>query len=366
MREARGADPPDGQLGEPCRLRDPRGAAARHDPVRPALPTGPGRVGRGACRWGAGAALPGRGAVYSRPDIARYGTYAEYARIATNATRRRCIGVKTGTLSIGTASRRRCTAGKALRARVERRGHCRSGAPPQRHHLPLPPDFRSPEPGWKSWPPFAGRAWPHRILRFSTSCVLQRTDTVHRSRARFSVKFFIDAELTSLKAPDLLSIGLVADDGRVCHVEFAADWRHFNAFVPQRVVQQLGMMPVRAATRQELGRLVGESQLALGQPSVDVVYEYHAEESHEFCSAIVMSHLRLASVRRNATDTNTHPFARELYSATHVFANNSETPIRKESRSNRWSATPWDIGRRKSRTLDRNQGVAFTWAHHEG
>ena len=56
-------------------------------------------------------------------------------------------------------------------------------------------------------------------------------------------------------------------------------------------------------------------------------------ESHEFRSEIVMSHLRLISVLRNATDTNTHPFACELYNATHVFANNSETPIREESRS---------------------------------
>ena len=92
-----------------------------------------------------------------------------------------------------------------------------------------------------------------------------------------AMKVFIDAELTSLKAPDLLSIGLVADDGRECYVELAAGRRHVNAFVLERVVPQLGLMPVRAATRQELGRRVGEWLLALGQPSIDVVYDYHAD-----------------------------------------------------------------------------------------
>ena len=80
-----------------------------------ALPSLPGRDASGVVHAAGAQALHFQvgDAVYSRPDIAHYGTYAEYARIATNATRRRCTGVKTGTLSIGTASRRRCGAGKA-------------------------------------------------------------------------------------------------------------------------------------------------------------------------------------------------------------------------------------------------------------
>jgi predicted glutamine amidotransferase len=49
-------------------------------------------------------------------------------------------------------------------------------------------------------------------------------------------------------------------------------------------------------------------------------------ESHEFRSEIVLSHLRLASVPRAASYTNTHPFARELYGACHVFAHNGNMP----------------------------------------
>ena len=49
-------------------------------------------------------------------------------------------------------------------------------------------------------------------------------------------------------------------------------------------------------------------------------------ESHEFRSEIVLSHLRLASVPRASSYTNTHPFARELYGAYHVFAHNGTIP----------------------------------------
>jgi hypothetical protein len=92
-----------------------------------------------------------------------------------------------------------------------------------------------------------------------------------------NMKVFIDAEFTSLKAEDLLSIGLVADDGRECYVVLAVEHRRVNAFVLEGVVPQLGLMPVRAATRQDLGRIVGEWLLALGQPSIDVVYDFHAD-----------------------------------------------------------------------------------------
>jgi hypothetical protein len=92
-----------------------------------------------------------------------------------------------------------------------------------------------------------------------------------------NMKVFIDAEFTSLNASDLLSIGLVADDGRECYVELVADGRHVNDFVRRRVLPQLGLMPARADNRQELGRLVGEWLLGLGQSSIDVVYDYHAD-----------------------------------------------------------------------------------------
>jgi predicted glutamine amidotransferase len=49
-------------------------------------------------------------------------------------------------------------------------------------------------------------------------------------------------------------------------------------------------------------------------------------ESQEFRSEIVLSHIRLASVPRVNSYTNTHPFARELYGACHVFAHNGDMP----------------------------------------
>ena len=49
-------------------------------------------------------------------------------------------------------------------------------------------------------------------------------------------------------------------------------------------------------------------------------------ESNEIRSEIVLSHLRLASVPRVTSYTNTHPFARELFGACHVFAHNGNLP----------------------------------------
>ncbi len=92
-----------------------------------------------------------------------------------------------------------------------------------------------------------------------------------------NMKVFIDAEFTSLNAPDLLSIGLVADDGRECYVELAVARRRVNACVQERIAPYLGLMPVRAATRQDLGRFIGEWLLTLGQRSIDVVYDFHAD-----------------------------------------------------------------------------------------
>jgi len=47
-------------------------------------------------------------------------------------------------------------------------------------------------------------------------------------------------------------------------------------------------------------------------------------ESNEIRSTIVLSHLRLATGRRIVSYQNTHPFARELYGRTHVFAHNGD------------------------------------------
>ena len=49
-------------------------------------------------------------------------------------------------------------------------------------------------------------------------------------------------------------------------------------------------------------------------------------ETHEFRSEIVLSHLRLASVPQVTAFANTHPFVRELFGHSHVFAHNGDAP----------------------------------------
>ena len=47
-------------------------------------------------------------------------------------------------------------------------------------------------------------------------------------------------------------------------------------------------------------------------------------EGHDFKSNIVISHIRRATVPTSPSFTNTHPFVRELYGFTHVFAHNGD------------------------------------------
>ncbi len=47
-------------------------------------------------------------------------------------------------------------------------------------------------------------------------------------------------------------------------------------------------------------------------------------EGHDFRSQIVISHIRRASDPTSPSFTNSHPFARELYGFSHVFAHNGE------------------------------------------
>lgn len=48
--------------------------------------------------------------------------------------------------------------------------------------------------------------------------------------------------------------------------------------------------------------------------------------THDFESQIVISHIRRATASGVPSYANTHPFARELYGVTHVFAHNGEVP----------------------------------------
>lgn len=90
---------------------------------------------------------------------------------------------------------------------------------------------------------------------------------------------FIDCEFTDLVDPRLLSIGLVCDDGRELYIELTGDTHLADAssFVLDTVVPQFGLMPHAVATQIELGKRVGAWLLGLGDPSITVCYDYHAD-----------------------------------------------------------------------------------------
>jgi hypothetical protein len=91
------------------------------------------------------------------------------------------------------------------------------------------------------------------------------------------MKLFIDTEFTSLRAPDLLSIGLVSDDERERYVEFAAEHMAGKVFVRRTVLTQWAIMPGRAASVQVLGHTFGVWLLSLVRSALEVIYDVHAD-----------------------------------------------------------------------------------------
>jgi hypothetical protein len=90
---------------------------------------------------------------------------------------------------------------------------------------------------------------------------------------------FVDCEFTNLADPRLLSIGLVCDDGCELYVELTGESHLTDAatFVLDTVVPQFGLMPHAVATQIELGKCVGTWLLGLGDQSITVCYDYHAD-----------------------------------------------------------------------------------------
>lgn len=94
-----------------------------------------------------------------------------------------------------------------------------------------------------------------------------------------SCSIFLDCEFDSFKAPHLLSIGLVSEDGQELYVELSDSTALLKAseFVRETVVPQLGLMLHQVATQPELGRLVGDWLLELVAEPVAVHYDFHAD-----------------------------------------------------------------------------------------
>ncbi len=92
-----------------------------------------------------------------------------------------------------------------------------------------------------------------------------------------SNNIYLDTEFSSLSAPELLSIGLVADNGSECYGELAPDRLQVNAFVRQKVLSQWGRMNGSAASTAQLGIRVSAWLSTLESNSINVVYDYDAD-----------------------------------------------------------------------------------------
>jgi hypothetical protein len=90
---------------------------------------------------------------------------------------------------------------------------------------------------------------------------------------------FLDCEFDALESPLLLSIGLVVSDGRELYVELpdSAFLDDASEFVLDTVVPQFRLVPSAVTTHADLGRLVGDWLIGLGDGPIAVHYDYHSD-----------------------------------------------------------------------------------------
>lgn len=84
------------------------------------------------------------------------------------------------------------------------------------------------------------------------------------------LRLFLDTEFTNFRSPSLLSVGLVAEDGREFYAEVIDGWRKqdCDAFVVDNVLPYFGAAPDSRVSRSELKpRLVAWLE-SLGSPPV--------------------------------------------------------------------------------------------------
>ena len=89
------------------------------------------------------------------------------------------------------------------------------------------------------------------------------------------MKVWLDCEFTSLDEPELLSVGLVAEDGRECYVELldAELQRRSSEFVHEMVLPHFGRLPdARVANYQALSDQVAAFLLGINEP-VELLYD---------------------------------------------------------------------------------------------
>ena len=88
---------------------------------------------------------------------------------------------------------------------------------------------------------------------------------------------FLDTEFTSFVRPDLISMGLVAEDGREFYAE-RTDYRKDDCsdFVRETVLPLLGRVPGAACSRAELTRRVRQWFEALPEPAT-IIFDYERD-----------------------------------------------------------------------------------------
>ena len=132
---------------------------------------------------------------------------------------------------------------------------------------------------------------------------------------------FLDTEFTDFVRPDLISIALVAEDGREFYAE-RDDYCHADCsdFVRQAVQPLLGRMPGVACSRSELSDRVREWFTRLFEPAT-VIFDY--EWDWHLLAVAMLGQARrkppvdIASLLRLNTCTITHPVFEQAQS--HIY-----------------------------------------------
>ena len=93
------------------------------------------------------------------------------------------------------------------------------------------------------------------------------------------MRCWLDCEFTCVEEPELLSVGLVTEDGRECYVELLDQGlkERSNEFVLEQVLPQFGRIPdARADDYQDLCSRLARFLLAV-DVGVELLYDYKAD-----------------------------------------------------------------------------------------
>jgi hypothetical protein len=93
------------------------------------------------------------------------------------------------------------------------------------------------------------------------------------------MKVWLGCEFTSIEEPELLSVGLISEDGRECYVELLDEGlkRRSSEFVHQQVLPLFGRIPEsRAVDGQDMCRRLERFLLAMGG-EVELLYDHKTD-----------------------------------------------------------------------------------------